>query len=489
MGSLTAIALDLVRYHALHEGINFGLISSGLSISTPSWLWTVDFLGGFGVSLSPQSTKTMIMNLPARTKTALKQTRKLGIRAAYSAMVRSKLFLCFVLVAFTLLGTTVGPASALLFIPTQHWIASARTYFYIRGTPDMLWPEVLGSNHTGVGLCSTSPIRIDMDSCLNGGWKKLVAAVERISPILPGWSLYIAGGSAYQVPPARTMYGGILALDDRGNAAPDTWATVAHAAVTSHADYLSHQATFAFGMAKGRNRRLRDFGTKDLMIATGGKFPVARVACSILTEMHGPDTLVPFPILTENVTWRLPFQQGPGLSKILNLTDLGVDSWDGITNLNATTEMQARVKWFPLPETLGSGSAAMLYLVQNHSRTYARGCVVEGWWATGQTLQSSQSVIFSWSVMPGFKPHRDGTEDINLEWEGGLRDPRFTPYYGKPIKIEQEWLDALAPMIPESSLAGNDLVMTSFEALLNQTYLNNLDMVLNNPTRSGLHLE
>jgi len=54
-------------------------------------------------------------------------------------------------------------------------------------------------------------------------------------------------------------------------------------------------------------------------------------------------------------------------------------------------------------------------------------------------------------------------------------DPDYTSFYSKPIQVEQSWLDALTPTIPEASMPGNDLVMNSFEALLNQSGLPRAD--------------
>ncbi|KAF2444320.1 hypothetical protein P171DRAFT_494611 [Karstenula rhodostoma CBS 690.94] len=499
VGSLTAIALDTVRCHLLDQGLSIGLLSSGLSIGTPSWLWTKDTFGGFGVFPVLRDNWRTFNRIPAwfrenfRLRTAVgarsRSTLSLQLRLMslprlmLTSFPRSKRLLCGMLVMFTLLATVAGPGSAVLLIPAQQWVASASTDFYLRGTTDMLWPNVLSSNHTGVGRCVTTPLHTEFDSCLIGGWKTLVAVFEHINPIIPGWDISMPAVRAYQVPPARLIQGGYSNAAD-----PDTWAKSPHMAVISHADYLSHQAELAFQKAKGRSRRLRDFGSaNDLHIVTEGKFPVARVACSNLTELHGPETLIDFPVLTEKVYWRPNGDQKFGPSRPLAASDLGFSHWDALS-LNATTVDQARARWVPMPEDLGSGSAVLLYLTQNHTHTYARGCVAEAWWANGQAIHvPSPRWAASWIAWPGLDSHRD-TANSELPWLS-LFEPRLLPYYERIIKVDQAWLDALTPMMPEASQAGNNLLMTSFEALLNQTRLNRPWELPGDWERFGLDLE
>ncbi|KAF2687074.1 hypothetical protein K458DRAFT_385896 [Lentithecium fluviatile CBS 122367] len=319
VGSLTAIALDLTRYHTLGNGISVELISSGLSIGNPSWLWTIDFLGGFNLPLLPRHIVKALYKLLTRMK-------GLGIRSAPSALARSRVFLCLVVVSCTLLATTVRPASALLFIPTQRWVASARTDFCIRGTPNMLWPAVLGANDTA-------------------GGKKLVTAVETLGLIIPGWQLYMAGRSAFQVPPAIMLRGELtVTLSNFSSGPPDTWVITPHVAVASHADYLSHEAEIAFNKVKGCNKRLRDFGLCNLEIATGGKFPAARTVCSNLMEVHDLNSSIEFPVLTKKRYWQLRHYQGFDPSKRLSATHLNLIDWTGVTTLNTTIERQAQAK-------------------------------------------------------------------------------------------------------------------------------------------------
>ena len=117
VGSLTSIALDLVRYHLFNEGLNLGLLGSGVSMASPSWLWSNNLISGIRTSLDDRPKLTF--------KTS-------GAYSGIILIVRSKLFLFTLLVSSTFLATAVGPASALLIIPTQLWVQGADTHFLRR---------------------------------------------------------------------------------------------------------------------------------------------------------------------------------------------------------------------------------------------------------------------------------------------------------------------------------------------------------------------
>ena len=351
----------------------------------------------------------------------------------------------------------------------------------------MLWPKVLGQNHTAVQRCGQLN-NIDIVSCMDAGWNHLVAAMRSHNPSPLRWSILDQASTEGFLPPTSIISGGFP--DDKEET--ETWATAPHMAVSAFAAYLSSYAQSAFGKAQGRNKRLRDFSNKDLVIVTGGKIPVARTACSNVTEVLDAKPNIPFPILTEKVSWRPGYNYASGPIRQLNAVDLGLASWTALTELKVQREEQVRAKWFPLPEGLGSGSAGLVYLVQNQSMAYARGCIVEAWWAQGQTLRSRPFIGITqfspWTVMPGFKSHREGNENVNPKWER-LFDPAWLPYYENVIKTEQAWIDALTPLKPEATQPGVNLTMTNFEALVNLTAYNRVGEVLYNWETNGPLLE
>jgi hypothetical protein len=119
-----------------------------------------------------------------------------------------------------------------------------------------------------------------------------------------------------------------------------------------------------------------------------------------------------------------------------------------------------------VPANTGTGSAIMISVNQNVTFSYARTCVVDARWATGQAFQSDPSVIGSWESQADIQPFDLPSSPRNWAFHRvGLSDARYGSNHSRPIAVEQEWLDACAPPMPKTSLVGNELIMTSFEAL------------------------
>jgi hypothetical protein len=187
--------------------------------------------------------------------------------------------------------------------------------------------------------------------------------------------------------------------------------------------------------------------------------------------------VVNIPVLDANKYWhkRVPLGQGDVIRQ--SLESLGLKDWDALKP-NTTSTAQARATLLPLPEGHEAGSALMINLVQNRTSTWAYTCVIDARWAAGQTMHSDRSVMWSWEAQPGFQ-HFD-RRTSNSDWtfsRVGMFHERYAPHYSKPIQIEQPWLDALAPSMPEASMPGNTLIMNAFEALLNQSGLLKADAI------------
>ena len=376
----------------------------------------------------------------------------------------------------TLLALTVGPASALLFVPTQLWIKSSSTRFYMSGVEDDLWPAVLSRNHTGPEACAVSPLRRDYSSCLYASWTVLLGGVTVLRLKRPGFSFYIPGGDAYFFPPASLITGNVPDPNDYTKGEPDTWAVGPDLGVASHMDYLNELTVEAFGKSTRWRARLKDVGGSRLVLTEGGRFPITRTVCSDRTAVTGPQSMLDIPVVEEHRLWRERVHEGKGLMAHMDLASMNLTDWNAL-QLNATTTLQSRAKWLSLPPNLGFGSAILVRLVQNQTATYAHTCVVDSRWAKGQTMDSDRSIMWSWESQPGvqkFDPH-DAKSDWTLQRNHvSMFDAQNAAFF-KPIRMEQSWLDALAPDMPEASLPGNDLVMTSYEALLNQSGLPKAD--------------
>jgi nuclear transport factor 2 (NTF2) superfamily protein len=96
--------------------------------------------------------------------------------------------------------------------------------------------------------------------------------------------------------------------------------------------------------------------------------------------------------------------------------------------------------------------------------------VIDARWATGQTMNNNRAFMFAWESQQGFQDFHRRSDDGDWEFDRTqMFDARYTSSYSRPIEVEQVWLDALTPAMPEASRSGNELVMNSFEALLNQS--------------------
>ena len=477
VGSLTAIALDLLHYHLLNEGINLGLLASGLSIASPSWLWSFDFLSGL---------TTWKQNYGSHACP--------GFTRWSQDTLRSKVFLLSILCSATLLATMVGPASALLFNPIQFWVRSANTHFYIQGSEGSLWPEVLGLDHVGPAVCSKSPLPLGFASCLNGAWENLAAVItpHRFTPMTPGFTLHISRGKVTQVPPAVQIVGNLPTPEKNFTSGdPDTWAVSPHLASASHADLIGHLIGISFQKSKTNNarKRFRDFGRNHVTIATGSKFPITRTVCGDLSVVSDASSEVRFPILQKDEYWHTKEQVSRGPMSNISLSSFNLSDWTAL-RLNATTEQQSRARWMQLPPKLGIGTAALIYLAQNRTKTLAHACIIDARWARGQTMQTDRSYRWSWESEPGIVTFDPKVTRAEYGFQRRkMFDPRYTPFYSDIIHAEQDWLDALAPAMPEQSKPGNELIMNSFEALLNLSELAQPEFMGNGDRGNSLLLE
>jgi hypothetical protein len=407
---------------------------------------------------------------------SLASTSRVKARSSQPLALCSKILLYTILVGWTILALAVGPASAMLFAPAQFWIKASSTHFYIGGREDTLWPATLTSNHTGPEICHQSPLRMEFTSCLYGSWRVLLGAVTMLRPVRPGFSFFIPGGGAYEHPSPALICGNIPAPEnDFGPGDPDTWAVAPDLGVASHMGYLTEQTNHAFNFAQGWKKRLRDIGGSRVVLTTDGKFPVVRTLCMERTSLSTPPTRLDIPLLNEDKFWRERVKNSSGPTFSFSLKDPSLADWDAL-QINTATFQQSRAKWIPMPENTGAGSAVMIHLLQSATVTDVVTCVVDARWATGQTMQSDRSVMWSWESQPGLQPFDPPSSPQDWAFHRvSMFDPRYASNYSKPIAVEQAWLDALAPPMPEASMLGNKLIMNSFEAILNQSGLKKAD--------------
>ncbi|KAL8948895.1 MAG: hypothetical protein Q9222_004953 [Ikaeria aurantiellina] len=136
--SLSAILFSYIRAQlALGEGLPFGSLFTGLSVSRVSLLWSMEFWG------SCQST-----SLQVRRKIAL-----LGL-----------ISLCI------FLATACGPSSAVLLVPRHEFWPAGRTNIWINGSKEDIWPTQVSPDNP----------------CISAGWESFLEYNSLSQHILPG---------------------------------------------------------------------------------------------------------------------------------------------------------------------------------------------------------------------------------------------------------------------------------------------------------------
>ena len=152
VASLASIVCEAVRTQALSpDGIPLGLFGAGIRFSQLSYLLSPAFLiGGQGVR---SITKRMLLML--------------------------------LIVVSGLLALFVGPSSALLLIPGYHdgWSAGD-TGFWLVGTKETLWPDVVDGNHIGGNMCrnptddNITAAELTTSSCIWHGFTEIAEGIK-----------------------------------------------------------------------------------------------------------------------------------------------------------------------------------------------------------------------------------------------------------------------------------------------------------------------
>lgn len=412
--------LDAVRYELLRRSLQLGLVSSSFSITGLDFLWSPGFLSIFDGKF----------------------------------WLPSKMELCLVITICCCLMQTVGPASALLLIPTATWLEAGHVQYYLGGTEDQLWPSRLTMNHTGPSVCQRSPMS-SLSICPFGGLQTL--ALE------------------FQADGARTGFE--ILLEDNQNtrhlwghsptyimSAPqqqcnETFALTARSDVGVMMNDLDWKYDIARSFATGRNKRLNDFLVNRLEIAQS-KVPTGRAVCGPFINLVDASTTIPFPVLAQNQPWRGVTTTGSSPDgDLLNISVKSLPDMRCLSTLNC-----ARAKWITLPDDFGAASAGVAFVSSNATYAVARGCTVDANWATGQTYRQQ------YTLLRAFMAHA-GKQGLFVESRYSPRDPTdffdpaYHPWYGNTIVADQDWLDTVFPVYNGTTQAREEN-LTIFETLL-----------------------
>lgn len=424
-GSLSVVVLDAVRYEVLHKGLNLGLLNSSFSVAGLNFLWSQGFLSAFDGKY----------------------------------WVPTRIWIFSVITFCCILVSTVGPASALLLIPSSVWQTSGRTEFYLGGTEDQLWPSRLTIDHTGPNICLDSPPRL-LAVCPFGGLQRLADRLQ--NPVLTGFEIALDDQG---VPRTINGHAPAYGLAAHQQASNETWAWAVRGDASLMMNDLGHKYSIAQSFATGRNRHLRDFVNGGHQVSES-RIPVGRAVCGPPIEIRNDTRTLPFPILARNHQWRdisfgLDQTWGP-------VADFQVED---LQKLDRTTEAnRARAKWVVLTSEFGAATAGTAFVSYNSTHAVGRGCTIDCRWAVGQTFRERNTLLGAYSSHIGKPVQLSG----NTYWPPGYTDffdPNWLPWYGDTIKVDQAWLDAAFPVYVETS-DGHSVNLTTFDTLLQPVVAN-----------------
>lgn len=137
------------------------------------------------------------------------------------------------------------------------------------------------------------------------------------------------------------------------------WAWTGHAATVLHLQDLTNKYNIAQDDAKGRNKRLKNFGSNPF-ITQSGPVPVVRTACGPLERIGVNTTTIAFPLLDPAEQWhQVPLGSPP---KWGPLRDVHVH---GMQHQNFSSEFRGRAKWLALLSEFKGVTAGLLHITEN----------------------------------------------------------------------------------------------------------------------------
>ncbi|CAI6316245.1 unnamed protein product [Periconia digitata] len=349
--------------------------------------------------------------------------------------VESKLFFFCLTALFCFLAAIVGPASALLLLPSTAWLPAGSTHINLNGSSDQLWPQHLEERHAGPQSCDTG----DEYFCLQGGWTIMDGFVT------PSGSsdreTYVNEGGA-----SRAMW--VWRQDD-------TWATTLHGATASIASRLHQDHERAWQFATGRRRRLRDAVNSGVFVRVSAPVPFARVLCGPIKPVNDTSPTLLFPILHPQESWREEADVG-------RLEE---------ANVNGSFTSLVNAKWMKLPAKFGTSTAGLAFVTKVQDRVAGCGCSVDARWATGEYLLQGQTT--NWQAFLG-KNQLPSALKFFSDQKEAFSETTIQKNVGQPISADAEWLARLSTQNNKTA----PVIRTALEHLLVSTRLWDMQWVL-----------
>jgi hypothetical protein len=436
IASIGSIVYHRLRHDLLTQGLPFGLLSSGVSFTQVSYIWSPEFVA----ALTCRSNSTLTL---------------------------------FVILS-VIVASTAGPATAVLIIPRMIQFPAGETEYYINGTSDHLWPSYIGlenylpdyTNGYNESIKCASSTGYTSAVCPSGGY---LALMDHFS------AGTLENRAGVQTPPlentrifAQSVRGGIFVQSSRGQVAPqtlsgqvrgeditETFSYATHGAIANLPMRMNHDwyraaqnAEFIYPQSL-QSSRYRFYAVQQATIMA--QVPAVRVLCGEGQKLWAGSQTVEFPLLPDHEV---------GISSngtILSSHEVEIDQLSTSKPSNTV-----RVTWVDL--------RAALPVHDSQSVTY--GLVHESPWqiddsriVSGCTIDARWAHASVWSRFPG--PFQSTFLHTRAP-TGNFRRTSFLPLAGtswRRMLFDPEWLEAINFKLPELALGDNIDGVTALEAL------------------------
>ncbi|KAF1993441.1 hypothetical protein P154DRAFT_589321 [Amniculicola lignicola CBS 123094] len=421
-----AVLAHTVRWQLTTQGTSFGLIGIPFTFQNLSLLWSQD-LWSHRFQGSSQNFHTFM----------------------------AKSFLITLLVICCILAAVVGPASALLFLPSESWMPVGKTEFYLAGSESQLFPQKLTEADIGPSNCTEETPPPMHFTCLHGGHPmlKTVLTPEGVQAKRE-WTAYMKDAKRPRM--SRAFY---PLLAKVGNA-HEQWAYTLHGASLTLAGEMVFRHDTAWEYASAMMRRLK--GGIILKRMLDARLPITRTVCGPLQRISNSTKTLPFPVLQEKIYWRTTNATTRDELRDGTLRDLPVDV------IQRRSPYKIRTAWLAPPQDFGgSTTAALAFIMQNSTMTIGMGCSVDARWARGETSTNDLVSLNVWDAFIGHQPEPDGPQFMQPKYTEFL-EPDVAKYLSGPITADQDFLNAISPHM-DKSLGNGTLSPTTFDDILMNT--------------------
>jgi hypothetical protein len=422
IASLTTIVFSVIRSQLISgAGVPLGFLCSGFTFSQLSYFWSEEFCGAIGARM-PRHAKS---------------------------------FLILMLLVAGLIATTAGPSVAVLLVPRQQYWKAGGTDFYLRGSTNELFPDVMAVSPSNLSAECFGLNATKHATCPSGGSDSLSTYLSQHPAINNGANIGPAPSSVFgqfatleveiasgapKIPPS-TLTGSIRGVACQTAVVAPYLPTIMYQN-SLRDDWGVISGTIQWNINKAKTASIAEYRYNyGITLSTSVQVPAVRTICSPAQNISAQNTaggaLIDFPVI-------------PNYSCAHDMKSTAVPE------LNNTSSDSLRVTWIKLSSEFGAVSTGLVFespWFGNGTSRVVVGCSIDARWARGtvdgksglpQSMGSPQQWGRAAELNTFFRPLDDGS------WN--------------PITLDKTWLQALTPYQASQSHDGRNL--TSFESLL-----------------------